>query len=257
MFSGLIVIVIVALLAVLSHRRKRFEEKVLKNIPLSDWLMMLVFPLLMYIGWVVVVRNILNNPRIEVIPVDDFDLLVVTNIFMIYGFVGTAIHFTGKILWRYLKSTPLTLAYKVNEIFHGRLSHYLTYLNSLFIFFMLAILELNHGLVFPIDSPAFRVLVIAGLILGVSATKAVFYTNEWFGGYNKPLFFVVAALLIFLISLIRIYQLILSFYPITLFVSAMFASFIATFIVRQIFILLRLNRKRRLQFLARLLSVRL
>lgn len=257
MYSGLFVIAIVALLAVLSHRRKRLEEKVFKNIPLSDWLIILVFPLMLYIGWVVVVRNILNNPRSEVIPIDDFDILVVTNLFMIYGFVGNAIHFTGKILWRYLRTTPKSLVYRVNEIFHGRLSHYLTYLNGLFIFFMLTVLEMNHQILLPIDNSAFRIAILTGIILGVSASKAVFYTNEWFGGYNKPLFFVGGILLLILLQFVRVFSLNLSFYPVTLFAISMFGSFMATFLLRQIFILLRLNRRRRLQFLAKILNARL
>src|SRR3989338_5440520 len=102
MLTGLLVIAIVGLLGVLTHRRSRFEERVLKHVPLSEWIIVLIVPVFMYLGWAVVVNNIIDRPRVRIIPFDDFNIIAVTVLFMLYGFVGNSMHFTGKVLWRYL-----------------------------------------------------------------------------------------------------------------------------------------------------------
>lgn len=254
MLTGILIIAIVGLLAILSHRRTRIEERIYKNVPLSDWLTILAFPLFMYIGWFFVVKNILERPQSSIIPFDDFDILAITILFMIYAFVGNALHLTGKILWKYLQGLENTMAYRVNEMFHGKLSHYLAFMNSLFIMFLLAILEINHPVGFSVRTNYLLITALAGITFGISGAKAIFYTNEWFGGYNKPLFFVTAVLLILLFSIIKLLELNLSFYPVILFISVMYLSFIATFIIRQFFIFGRLGKKRKLRFLAKILS---
>lgn len=255
MLTGLLIIATVAFLGVFSHRRSRLENKILKNIPLSEWLTVLVFPLIFYLGWFFVVENILERPRVEIFPLRDFDFLAITILFMVYGFVGNAIHFTSKILWRYLKEKPYSLAYKINEMFHNKLSHYLVYLNSIGIIFFLAFLEINHPVGSGVTSVYLYFVFLLGMILGVSASKAVFYTNEWFGGYNKPLFFLVSTLLFILFFLFKTLKLRYSFYPVNFFVVSMSLSFLSFFIFRQIFIFAKLDQKKRLRILAKLLNI--
>lgn len=254
MIGSIIIIAVLGLLGVSLHRRTRLEEKVFKNIPLSEWLTVLIFPLAFYICWVIMVRNIINRPVVPLIPLDDFDILAITIFFMVYASVGNAIHFTGKILWRYLSRDSQTIAYKINEMFHGKLSHYIIYFDVLIIFFLLPILEINHPLVAPLPSKYIVPIILAGIILGVSLTKAIFYTNEWFGGHNKPLFFISFILLALLVGLSKALALEYEYYPMKLFMTAALAAIGTSFIVRQMLIYTRLNKKARLRFLAKILS---
>jgi hypothetical protein len=254
MLTGILIFAIIALLGVLSHRRSRLEERVYKNVPISDWITIFIFPIFFYTGWVFMVRNIISRQSVEILPLDDIDIIVLTCLFMVYGFVGNSIHFTGKILWRYLKDHR-SMAYKVNEMFHGKFSHYLVDISSSFIIFMLTILEINHPLNFPFNLSYQTIIILLGLILGLSMRRYVFFTNEWFGGYNKPIFFIVASLLVVLIGLFKVCKLAISLYPVSLFVISGLCSFVAAFIIRQIFIFSKLDEKRKLRFLAKLLSI--
>lgn len=254
MFTGIITIAIIGLLGILTHRRTRLQEKVLKHIPLTDWITVLILPVSLYIGWIILVKNILERPKVPIFPMDDFDILAVTFIFMVYGMVGNSIHFTGKILWRYLEGYENTMAYRVNEMFHGKLSHYLAFLNGFFVGFMLPILEINHPAIIPISLFYMIIIILTGSVFGVCVCKGIFYTNQWFGGYNKPLFFIGTTLFLSLLVILKTYRLSFTYYPVSLFIVSMFVSGIITFASRQIFIFAHLGKRRRLHFLAKILS---
>ncbi len=254
MLTGIIIIAAVGLLSILSHRRSRLENKIYKNVPLNDWLTVLVFPVLFYLGWFFMVKNILFRAKVDILPFGDFDVLAITILFGIYGFVGVAIHFTGKILWRYLREERRTMAYKVNEMFHGKLSHYLVYLSLAFIGFLIPMLEINHPLLLPLTNFYVFLIIIAGTVFGMSGIRAVFYTNEWFGGYNKPIFFIFSILLLILVALFRNLGLRLDVYPVSLFIITIFTSGVLTFLARQFFIFSRLGNRRKLRFIAKILS---
>lgn len=255
MLTGLLILSTVLLLAVLSHRRSRLENKIYKNVPLEDWLNSFVFPTAFYTGWFFVMRSIVSRPPVNILPFDDIDLLAITFLFMAYGFLGNGIHFTSKILWKLLQSNHNTMAYKVNEMFHGKLSHYLVYLNGLFIVYLLAIIEINHPLNYPVASDYQNLIFILGLVFGFGASKSIFFTNEWFGGYNKPLSTVCLLLLCFLLLLGKNFNIRYSVYPVSLFVAVMGFSFVFSFLIRQFFIFIRLGNKRKLRFLAKIFSV--
>lgn len=255
MLTGILILAVVMLLGALSHRRSRLENRIYQHVPVVDWLNVLVFPILLYIGWVMVVKNIIERPMTNIIPFDDFDILSITILFMVYGFTGNAIHFTGKILWRYLHGKRNSIVYKINEMFHGRLSHYLVFLNCIFIAFLLSMLEINHPVFYPLSQTIQFWIVLSGIIFGFSSSKAVFYSNEWFGGYNKPLFFITTLLMMLLILLMKFIGLKYIFYPVNLFIVSMFVCISVTFLVRQMFIFARLNNRRKLRFLAKILSV--
>ena len=255
MFTGIIIIASIGLLGILSHRRTRLENRIYKNVPLTGWLNVLVFPVMLYLGWFSVVKNILARPVISYIPFDDFDILAITILFGVYAFTGNAIHFTGKILWRYLEHHKHTMAYHINEMFHGKLSHYLVYLNVIFCGALLSVLEINHPLIDRLPLMYLFVIIVAGIISGLSARRGIFYANEWFGGYNKPLFFVILGLQLILAALFKSLKLHLSFYPISVFIISIFVTVIIAFLARQIFIFARLGNKRRLRFLVKVLSV--
>lgn len=252
MLTGILIIAIVAFLGVLSHRRSRLEDRIYRNVPLSEWVIVLIVPIALYIGWFVVVKSIVERPAVSKFPLDDFDILAVAILFMIYGFVGNGFHFTGKILWRYLSKN--SMAYRVNEMFHGKLSHYLVFLNFIFIIFLMAVMEINHPLAFYADGNYLKLTVLSGLLFGYAGSKAVFYTNEWFGGYNKPLFFIAAALFILLINIEKFYRMNYSYYPVNLFVASLLLSGVSSFVIRQFMIFAKLGQKRKLRFVAKIFS---
>ncbi len=128
MTAGLILVALVSLVGVLIHRRSRFEQRVFKNIPLIDWLYITIFPTLMFAGWIIMIKSIVNRPSINIIPIDDFDFVIIMIIFVLYAFIGNGLHFSSKVIWRYLPHTDRhKLVYKVNEMFHNKLSHYTIY----------------------------------------------------------------------------------------------------------------------------------
>jgi len=254
MITGVGIIALVILLGVLSHRQSRFEERILKNVPLSDWFVGIIVPVLLYLGWFIIIRNISGRPSVDIFPLDDIDVLVLTILFIVYGFVGNGMHFTSKIIGRYLKAGKHDKVYKVTEMFHGKFSHYLTHLNGLFIGFMLAIFEINHPLVYPLSRNYLLAIVTLGVILGLSAKRSVFYTNEWFGGFNKPIFYVASLLDVVLFIILKIFNMKIVFYSVYFFITVTFTSFIGTFVFRQIYIFMRLSEKRKLGFLAKIFS---
>lgn len=255
MFTGILIIAVIGLLGALSHRHSRLESKIYKNVPLEDWITVFILPVSLYIGWFFIVKTILLRPAVGLLPLDDMDILALSILFMIYGFVGNGIHFTGKILWRNLKGSRHTMAYKINEMFHGRLSHYLVYLNGLFIFFLLPILEINHPAPTRATDGYLWLSALTGAIFGYAVCRAIFYTNEWFGGYNKPLFIISSVLLFILVFTGKYYKINITNYPTYLFVISMYLCFIGVFILRQLMIFLKLGNRRRLRFLAKIFSI--
>ena len=254
MLTGLLVIAIVCLLGVLTHRRERFERRVFKHVPLTEWIVVLIVPVIVYVGWAVVVNNIIDRPRVRIIPFDDFNIIAVTVLFMVYGFVGNSMHFTSKVLWGYLKDQKKSMAYRVNEMFHGRLSHYLIFLNILFIIFLLSIIEINHPINGGVTKLYLTVTAFCGIIFGVSAVRTVFYPDEWFGGYNKPLFFIYLGLFLAQYTLLKAYRLSFYNYPVSMFVAYVFITGIVAFTAQQLGILSRLDAKRRIKYLVRIIS---
>lgn len=255
MTAGLIIIALVALIAVLAHRRTRFEQRVLKNVPLNDWLVGVVLPAFIFVSWAIIVKNIMNRPNIYILAVDDIDILFVMFIFMIYAFVGNGIHFASKIIWRYLAITDRNkMVYKVNEMFHNKLSHYLVYVSSMLAFFVLALMEINHPVILYGNFYSMLTILLAGAIFGLSGAKSIFFTNQWFGGYNRPISFFGCITLISLIILYRTLRLSLINYPISFFIIITNISFLTSFFVRQLMIFTKLNNRHKLRFLARIFS---
>jgi hypothetical protein len=98
-------------------------------------------------------------------------------------------------------------------------------------------------------------LVVAGILFGISVSKSIFYTSAWFGGYNKPIFFIVTLLLLTLWAIIRGYELDLWFYPYNTFILALFGSLSGTFLARRFMVLTRLSTKKKLGLITRMLSI--
>lgn len=254
MITGLLIISIVSFVAVLSYKRPRLEQKVFKNIPLLDWLNILGFPPLIYVGLVFIVTNILARTRVQILDYEDLTIIYIGILFLILAFVGNSIHFVSKVISRYLPVNKHTLEYQVNEIFHGKLSHYMVMIFSILTLFMVDLLELNHPLVVPYLVRYEWLIVIAGIILGISASRTVIFSAGWLGGYFRPVFTLVFIIFLVLFSIIKINSLDMSYYAINLFSISTYVTVLVMFLIRQIFIFSKLNQKRRLQFIAKLLN---
>lgn len=252
MITGLLILSIVSVVAVISYKRPRLEQKVFKKIPMLDWLNILGFPPLVYLALVLIVSNILSRQRVPILDFEDYTIIYLGILFLILAFVGNSIHFVGKVLSRYLSPARHSLQYQVNEIFHGKLSHYMIMIFSILTLFMVDLLELNHPLVIPTIARNEWLVVIAGILLGISASRTVIFSAGWLGGYFRPVFTLVFILFMVLFSIIRINQLDMSYYTINLFSICTYATVLIMFLIRQFFIFSRLNQKRRLQFLNRL-----
>lgn len=255
MLTGLIIIICGGLLGVLSHRHDRLSNKILKNVPLNEWLGIAVVPIVIYIGWAIIIKNIVLRPNIGIFFLDDIDILAVMLLSLIYGYVAVAVHFGSKVMWMYLRANSKSMAFKVNEMLHGKLSHYLGYLNGLVVLFTISLLELNHPTQISLLKSYLTYIVIAGIIFGFVASKSIFYTNEWFGGYNKPLFFITIVLLSILIFIFRTFNLSYVFYPMSLFIHTFYMSMLVAMLFRQILIFSKLPDRGKLKFLSRILSV--
>lgn len=254
MISGILVISLVAFIAVISYRRRRLEERVFKNIPLVDWLNILILPLFSYAGLVLVVRNILERPKRDILDFDDFFLLTAGTLFLVYAFVGNGLHFVGKVLSRYMPAKKHSFIFQINEMFHGKLSHYMVFVCVWMMLFVLGLLEANHPFTAGFSQFSLWLIIASAIIGGISLTKAVFYTNGWYGGYNKPLFFLTAILVIILLTIFKNFRLQFAFYPVNLFVVTLFFSIMTTFLLRRLLVVSRLGRKRHFRFLTRILS---
>ncbi len=255
MISGILLITIVGFIGIIAYRRPKLAEKVLKEVPLIDWLLILILPLILYLGMVIVVEQILSRPKVEYLDYDNLHLLPLGALFLIYGFVGNSIHFVSKVLSRYIKPNKRDLVYRINELFHGKLSHYMIYFCTLVVLFLLAILEINYPLDIKLTGSQEILIIISGVIFGVSGCKGIFYTNEWFGGYNKPFFVVISMMTVIIFTLFRSLNLKFIYYPFAFFVSVIFTSIVLTFIFRQFLIFSKLSNKRRFKFLVRILHI--
>ncbi|OGG22207.1 hypothetical protein A3D03_04620 [Candidatus Gottesmanbacteria bacterium RIFCSPHIGHO2_02_FULL_40_13] len=255
MISGILLITLVGFITIIAYRRPKLAEKVFKEVPLIDWLIILIVPLIIYLGIVMVVEQILARTKVEYLDYDNLHLLPLGTLFLIYGFVGNSIHFVSKVLSRYIKPNKKDLVYRVNELFHGKLSHYITYFCTLVVLFIIMILEINYPLDLKLGSNQEILIIISGVIFGVSCSKVIFYTNEWFGGHNKPLFIIVSFMTFITFILFTSLKLSFLHYPFAYFVAAVFTSIMLTFIFRQFLIFSKLGGKRRLKFLVRLLHI--
>lgn len=255
MIVGIIILAVVSFIGIISYRRPRLEQRVIKNIPLIDWINILIFPIIIYFGIIILVKNILLRTRVAILDFDEFILIGVGLLFLIYAAVGNSIHFVSKVLSRYLKPNPHSRAYQINEIFHGKLSHYLAFVSSMLVVFVIAILEINYPSALRLTTGQTYLTIIASIVFGISMANMIFITHEWLGGYNKPLASLALFIIIILLAIFRTFSLSLLYYPVNLFVITLMTSFISAYLIRQFLIFTKLGAKRRLRFLAKMLSI--
>ena len=255
MLTGILIISLVTFIAVVSYKRPRLEQKLIKQIPIIDWLLIFVFPIIFYFGLLTIVKSILLRARIDILDFEDIQLIGIGIIFMIYSYVGISVHFVAKVLSRYIKKEDNPKVYRINEIFHGKLSHYVTFACAYMVIFTLALLELNYPM-FTILPEFYLVLIaISGILAGYSSFKAIFYTNAWYGGYSKPFFLITLVFLIILKTIYRSHELMMGYYPLNVFISFVLLTVLCIYTFRQFLIFSKLSKKRRMNFITRILSV--
>lgn len=254
MLTGILIISLAIFISVVFYRRRRLEERVIKQIPIIDWLFMFVFPIIFYIGIVLIIKGMLFRYRVNILDFDEFFLIGVGAIFMIYGIVGVSVHFVSKVLSRYIRNDKNSKVYQINEIFHGKLSHYLTFACAYMVIFTVALLEINYPNPYKLTFSATLLMIATGVIAGFSAFKAIFWTNTWTGGYNKPFFIITLVFLIILRSIYKSNDLSIGYYPMNMFIFSSLLTVITIYVSRQILIYSKLTKKRRMRFLSRLLS---
>ncbi len=256
MLTGILIISVLVFISVIAYRRPRLERRVFKNIPLIDWINILILPILLYFGLVFIVKNIITRGRVERLDIDELYIFLIGNLFLVYAFVGNSLHFVGKVLSRYLKPRRHSLIYQINEIFHGKLSHFMTFICVAMLIFLLGILEINYPLLLPLAEWQIILIILAGITTGISSVRSVLYaaSGNGYRGYNRPLFFLIFLQMIVLHSLYKIYKLNLSFFPLNLFIIGSFGTIVGMYLFRRLLYSTRLDRKRRLKFLAKILS---
>ncbi|OGG03734.1 hypothetical protein A2W14_05090 [Candidatus Gottesmanbacteria bacterium RBG_16_37_8] len=254
MLTGILLISLVIFIAVVSYKRPRLEQRVIKKIPVIDWFIIFVFPIIFYFGLVMIIRSIMQRPRLNILDFDDIQLLSSGALFLIYAFVGLSVHFVGKVLSRYIKKSIQSRIYYINEIFHGKLSHFIVFVCCYMVIFILALLEINYPSTYKMSLFSALVVMAAAIVAGFSSTKTIYYTNAWFGGYNKPLFSITFVMLIVLAGIYRANSLKLYYYPINIFISTILFTIVCVFLARQFLVYTRLSKRRRLKFISRILS---
>lgn len=91
------------------------------------------------------------------------------------GIVGTAIHSTSATIADDFGKSEISKARETNEIFHGPLSHYMTYIGGILAVAFLAILDFNHPDIRSLLSIDWA--IILGVLLGLAATIGIIWST--------------------------------------------------------------------------------
>jgi len=249
MITGLILLAIVAGIAAFSYRQSRLEQRLIKDVALIDWINLFILPILGYLVCVFLTANILSRPGVRFVRINDFILVSVGILFLVYAYVGNSIHFVSKVLYRHMKIT--NPVFRINELFHGKLSHYVTTVCIFLTLFVLALLELNHPLQKGFQNVPFLIDALAGIVMGISVSRIIFYTVELRD--NKSMLLFCFAMFIALISLLIGFSLPISSYPITASLVVSMGTFIILFCLRRIIIRFRWTKKRSLRLLTKIM----
>ncbi len=243
MILGMAIFLTIVCFGVLTHDKTRFESKVYKNIPLYDWMLITFFPVGCFVATAIFVRSIVLRQFYQVLPFQDFEILIVGTLVLIYASAGNSIHFTSKVLWRYLDPHKQKTAYEVNELFHGKFSHLLSFVGVLLIMFSMSLLEINHPLPLPIDQVRQWVVLLAGIFTGGFVTKMIINSRsdsnakDFSWSVNRSVFLIGLTIGLLHIYIIYIYKLNLLLYPFNTYTVIFIISVILAFLVRKAYFL--------------------
>lgn len=179
MTLGILIIAISLILSVWLYRKNNLEQKVFKDVPLVDWFNFIIFPIIVYIGLAIIITYIISRPRYDIIPTDDALMLTIIIFLLVTVYVGNAIHFVAKVLHRYTHSAfKFTQFYKVNELFHTRLSHSTIFYAGLLLLFSIGLFEINYPLPYQLSLFQETLVVVSAIGFGMASVKSLrIYAN--------------------------------------------------------------------------------
>jgi len=252
MTVAFIILALTVFFGVFVYRRPNFEKRLLKQIPIVDWINLLVLPTIVYLALATIVISILSRYKINILEVDDETLFSLLILAAMFAFIGNTVHFCGKVLSRYIPINKNDIIYQVNEVFHDKLSHYLSFMGVLVTIFLIGILEINHPSQVIMSSVQFSTMIIVGMISGGAATKAVLI---WTHSQYRPISWLNFLLLCLQLFIFGSYDLTFRYYQYNVFLLSYMTTMAVMFSIRTIMIITRLHGKRRMRFIAKLVSL--
>jgi hypothetical protein len=252
MTFGIVLLSFAAFIGSFCYKKPFFERKIIKNIPLIHWINLMIIPIFFYLGLAVVVRNILVRDRVTIVDIDDFYLISVLLIFLIYTFVGMSLHFVGKVLSLYIKPDHDSLAYQVNSVFHKKFSHYLSFICSMITLFGIAIIEINYPAITSLNKFQGSALALSGALFGIAGVHAIHNALE---NYYRTLTYFCFVLLFTLSYFVSLYQINIQYHPYIVFMISFYSSVISMFIARQLVISTRLHNRKKARIVNKFLHI--
>ena len=252
MAVAFITLALTVFFGVFVYRRPSFEKKLLKQIPIVDWMNLLLLPTIVYFALASIVISILSRYESTILEVNDEILFSLLILVLIFTFIGNSIHFCGKVLWRYIPVNKNDIVYQVNEIFHDKLSHYLSFMGALVTLFLIGILEINHPSEMSMSPMQFSTMIVVGMVSGAAGLKAVL---AWTHSQYRPISWLNFLLLCLQLFIFGSYDLTFMYYQYNVFLLSYMATMSVLFSVRTIMIITRLHGKRRMRFIAKLVSL--
>lgn len=171
--------IFVALFAVLSSAilyasRRRTKLRVY-GLNLTQFYHMAISAPLVALSLINIGLEIINRPQVMIFPFQSHWIFSLYALSTIIGVVGTAIHSISATMADDFPKGEAIQAQQTNEIFHGPLSHGMTYMGGIFTVVFLALLELNHPDPNFLLSPDLS--LILGVILGLVATIGIIWST--------------------------------------------------------------------------------
>jgi hypothetical protein len=103
--------------------------------------------------------------RVIFIPryVSDIGFMLILYMFVL----GNGIHSVSVILSKHMKDLQKHRVWEINEFFHNKFSHILTFVSAVLILSSFAVMEINHPTTSPLSGFEVSLLIFSGIIAGV------------------------------------------------------------------------------------------
>ena len=173
-----------------------FERKIFKgNLPFWQFLMITVFLPIIAVLITLLWNTINQRPIVHAYSFSERNTLWLIVLMLMMISYGEGAHAASVSIRHYMWKLTISKAFRVAEFYHHILSHFLTLLGIIAMFFLLAIHELSHPLLISINIWAIVIVVFAGICGGIVMSFAI---TEGRGVYYCfPALILSAAFLIF------------------------------------------------------------
>lgn len=159
------------------YRNPSFVGRLWKNIPITDWINLFVTPFILYLAFILIMYSILSRTRYDILFTSDFLLGAIILLLISGAFVGNSIHFVSKVLSRYIPIDEDSIVFQINEIFHMRLSHELTFYSTILLLFAIGLFEINYPLVRELTFIQEGILSGGAVIFALFSIKSYHHAN--------------------------------------------------------------------------------